>query len=140
MAGKDYGYMDGYLKKNYGEQQDLQGQADNMTKVASMAGTQTDAPAAEGQGQYFGKPSAEFAQGASRGAGGGLGSMVMSGGIATMNPYAIGAGVALSALEGNAQAKQAEEEAQAIEAQQRKQAQLSAINNLISVSKGLSVG
>lgn len=140
MAENKYGYMDGYLKKNYGEQQDLQQQADNMTKVASMANSGTDAPAGSDQSQYFGKPSAEFAQGASRGAGGGVGTMLLSGGVATMNPYAIAGGVALSALEGNAQAKQAEEEAQAIEAQQRKQAQLSAINSLISVSKGLSVG
>lgn len=137
---KDYGYMDGYLKKNYGEQQDLEGQADNMTKIASMASAGTDTPAAEGQGQYFGAPSKEFSQGASRGAGGGIGSMLLSGGVASKNPYAAGAGVGMMLLEGNAQAKQAEEEAKAIEAQQRKQAQLSAINSLISVSKGLSVG
>jgi hypothetical protein len=59
--------------------------------------------------------------------------------MASGNPYAMAGGLGLMALEGDAQGKQAEEEAKAIEAQQRKQAQLAAINNLIGVSKGLSV-
>ena len=135
------GYEEKYLKSKYGQQDspDITGQANNLTKTAQMAGNATDAPV-PGASDYFGKPSAEFSQGAARGAqGGGLGSMLMSGGMASGNPYAIGGGVALMALEGNAQAEQAEEEAKAIEAQQRKQAQMSAINNLISVTKTLGV-
>lgn len=134
---QDYGYMDGYLKKKYGqpEVENIESQANNLTEVANMANSTTDT-------QSFGdmmKPSPEFAKGAQRGQSAGLGGMLLSGGVASGNPYAIGGGLAISALEGNSQAKQAEEEARAIEAQQRKQAQLSAINNLISVSKGLSV-
>lgn len=136
------GYEERYLKSKYGQQESsdttgLEGQSNNLMKTAQMAGNSTDTQSAGGDSM---KPSPEFAQGFSRGAqGGGLGSAVMSGGMASGNPYAMGAGVALMALESNAQAKQAEEEAQAIEAQQRKAAQMSAINSLISVSKGLGV-
>ncbi len=128
----DYGYADGYLKKKFGNSNEYQFaqpmQGDSSSEKTDSSGVKD-----------FLTPSPEFAKGASRGAGGGLGSALISGGIASLNPYAIGGGVALSALEGDAQAKQAEEEAKSVEAQQRKQAQLSAINNLISVSKGLSV-
>lgn len=138
------GYEEKYLKSKYGQQASpditgMEGQSSNLMKTAQMAGNSTDTPVPGADANSL-KPSPEFSQGFSRGAqGGGLGSAVMSGGMATGNPYAIGAGVGLMALEGNAQAEQAEEEAKAIEAQQRKQAQMSAINNLISVTKTLGV-
>lgn len=129
----DYGYADGYLKKKFGKSDDYQ-------FSQPMQSSSSDVKSSDSSGiKDFLTPSQDFAKGASRGAGGGLGSMVLSGGVSSANPYAIGAGVGLMALEGDSQAKQAEEEAQAQEAQQRKQAQLAAINNLISVSKGLSV-
>lgn len=133
----DYGYMDSYVKKkntpldDYDTQlSNLQNQAQMSTQAAGQAGASTDS-----------KPivSKEFGQGASRGMSGGLGSALMSGGLASGNPYAIAGGVGVIALEGDAQAKQAEEDAKAKEAQQRKQNQLSAINSLIAVSKGLGV-
>lgn len=131
---QDYGYMDGYLKKNFSNSDEYQLQ--KPMQQADLSPMQASPVASDVGG--FDKNKA--AQAAARGAGGGLGTMALSAGVATMNPYLIAGGVGLSALEGNARAKQAEEEAQAIEAQQRKQNQLSAINNLISVSKGLSVG
>ena len=123
---QDTGWMDGELLKRYHESKKY-----TVPEIGQASDIKT--PANEPM------ISPEFANGASRGAGGGLGSMVMSGGIASGQPAAVAAGVGLMALEGNAQAKQAEEEARAVEAQQRKQAQLAAINNLIGVSKGLSV-
>lgn len=139
----DYGYMDAYSKKKYGStpQQDqyadqfadLKNQAAMTTQPAQEASSTTDKTSNSSM------ISPEAAQGFQRGQSGGLGSGVMGAGVATGNPYLIAGGLALSAVEGNAQAKQKEEEAKAVEAQQRKQAQLSAINSLISVSKGLSV-
>lgn len=136
----DYGYMDAYSKKKYGStpQQDqyadqfadLKNQAAMTTLPTEQAGSSTDT------GPMISK---EFSQGAARGASGGLGSMLMSGGLASSNPYAMAGGLGLMALEGDAQAKQKEEEAKAQEAQQRKQAQLSAINSLMAVSRGLGV-
>ena len=83
--------------------------------------------------------SKEAAQGFSRGQSGGLGTGLLSAGVSSGNPYLAGAGVGTMIIEGNAKAKQAQSEAEAIEAQNRKQAQLASINNLISVTKGLSV-
>lgn len=131
---QDYGYMDGYLKKNFSKSDDYQLQQPMQQQMADLAPADTST----GAGGGFDKDKA--AQAAARGAGGGLGTMALSAGVATMNPQLIAGGVALSAVEGNAKAKQAEEEAKAIEAQQRKQNQLSAINSLIGVSKGLSLG
>ena len=111
---------------------DLKNQAQMTTSTADQAGPMTDTS----NNPLISK---EFSQGASRGASGGLGSMVMSGGMASGNPYAMAGGLGLMALEGDAQAKQQEENAKAVEAQQRKQNQLSAINSLIAVSKGLGV-
>lgn len=88
----------------------------------------------------------DMAQGFSRGMSGGLGSGLMSAGITGMAGAAgltaatgglAAGGLAVMALEQNAKAKQAQSEAEAIEAQNRKQAQLSAINNMIAVTKGL---
>ncbi len=126
---QDTGWVDGELLRKYHESKKYSGpevQADSS-------------PALKTDNSSLLTPSPEFSKGAARGAGGGLGSMVMSGGMASGNPYAMGAGLGLMALEGDAQGKQAEEEAKAAEAQQRKQAQMAAINNLIGVSKGLSV-
>lgn len=116
---------------NYEDQfNTLKNQAQATTATADQANSMTDT-----------KPliSKEFSQGAERGMSGGLGSMVMSGGLASGNPYAMAGGLGLMALEGDAQAKQAEEKAKAEEAMIRKQNQLAAINQLISVSKGLGV-
>ena len=106
--------------------------ADQTTDVSGTPG---------GNGvKEFLTPSPAFSKGAERGAGGGLGTMVMSGGIASANPYAIGAGAGLMLIEGNAKSKKAREEAQMIEAQDRKAREMAAINNLINVSKGLTLG
>ena len=92
--------------------------------------------------------SPDVAKATSRGMTGGIGSALASGGITSMlgsgglaggGPYALAGGLALSAMEQHAAAKNAEEDAKALEAQNRKQSQLTAINNLIGVSKGLSV-
>lgn len=136
----DYGYMDAYSKRRYGATPEQDQYADQFSNLKSQA-AMTTAPAQQAGASTDAQPfiSKEFAQGAQRGASGGLGSMVMSGGMASGNPYAMGAGLGLMALEGDAQARQAEEEAKAQEAQMRKQQQLSAINSLIAVSKGLGV-
>lgn len=133
----DYGYMDSYTKKKYSPSDDyesqlgnLKDQASMMSKVTEQTGPSTDT------GSMMSK---EFSQGASRGMSGGLGSALMSGGMASGNPYAMAGGFGVMALEGDAQGRQAEEDAKAKEAQQRKQNQLSAINSLIAVSKGLGV-
>jgi hypothetical protein len=128
---EDYGYMDGYLKKKFSNSNDYQFDKPMVQEDS--------APALKADTAKDPMISPEFAKGAARGAGGGLGSMVMSGGMASASPLAMAGGLGLMALEGDAQGRQAEEEAKAIEAQQRKQAQLAAINNLIGVSKGLSV-
>lgn len=92
--------------------------------------------------------SKDMAQGFSRGMSGGLGAGLMSAGLSGMAGSAgltagtgglAAGGLAVMALEQNAKAKQAQSEAEAIEAQNRKQAQLSAINNMIAVTKGLGV-
>lgn len=126
---EDYGYIDGQVKKRQ-----MASSGDYQFDKPMQLDSVPDVPAVK-------EPliSPEFQKGAARGAGGGVGSMLLSGGVASSNPYAAGAGLGLMVLEGGAQARQAEEEARAVEAQQRKQAQLAAINNLIGVSKGLSV-
>lgn len=142
----DYGYMDAYSKRRYGATPEQDQYADQFSNLKSQA-AMTTAPAQQAGASTDTQPfiSKEFAQGAQRGASGGLGSMVMQGGLASTmaggaaGPYGMAAGLGLMALEGDAQARQAEEEAKAQEAQMRKQQQLSAINSLIAVSKGLGV-
>jgi hypothetical protein len=135
----DTGYVDGKLKS---------AAPISAPQVQNMADVQETAQQA-GPGTEIADPSADMAKGFQRGAGGGIGSGLMGAGLSGMLGTAgltaatggvAAAGLGMMYLEGKAQAKQAEEEAKAIEAQQRKQNQLAAINQLISVSKGLSVG
>lgn len=133
----DYSYVDPYIKKR---QQDLEGQFGNLQQARDLSSVSQEAAGQAGASTDT-QPmvSKEFASGASRGMSGGLGSALMSGGLASGNPYAMAGGLGVMALEGDAQAKQKQQEAQIQEAQMRKQQQLNAINSLIAVSKGLTV-
>ncbi len=138
-----YDYMDTYSRKKFGSENDYNNDLEDLKEKAgatTLAGKDMVDPSEGGGGSKdWSKMSPEFAQGASRGASGGVGSALLSGGIMSANPYAAGAGIGLMALEGDAQAKAKEQEAQQLEAQQRKQQQLSAINSLMAVSRGLTV-
>lgn len=136
----DYGYMDAYSKRKYGSNPEQDQYADQFSNLKSQAAL-TATPVEQVGTSTDTQPliSKDFAQGASRGMSGGLGSMLMSGGMASANPYAMAGGLGLMALEGDAQARQAEDQAKAQEAQMRKQQQLSAINSLMAVSRGLGV-
>lgn len=132
----NYDYMDQYSKK---KMQDQNSQFDNLTNQASVM-SQTGNQLAGNTDTSSPWISPQAAQGFARGQSGGIGSGLMSAGIASSNPYLAAGGLGMMALEGNAQGRQKEQEAQQEEAQQRKQAQLSSINQLIAVSKGLTVG
>lgn len=88
-------------------------------------------------------------EGVQRGMSGGVGSALLSGaigqglggaGLTAGVAGAGGAGLGLMLLEQQAQAEQAHEQAKMAEANQRKQNELSAINQAIAMSRGLSVG
>jgi len=130
-----------YINNRFGQGVNFEKDYDEqLDSLKNESATSTSSPDKSVQ-QDDSKPwiSPEFAKGAQRGMSGGVGTTVLSGSIASGNPYGAAAGIGIMALEQDAQAKQADEDAKAVEAQNRKQAQLSAINNLISVSKGLGV-
>ena len=106
-----------------------------------------DAPVTpEAKTPYLNKMGSDYAQ---RGMSGGIGSALLSGaigqglggaGLTAGTAAAGGAGLGIMLLEQQAKAEQAHEKAKMDEANQRKQNELSAINQAIELSKTLSVG
>ena len=145
---QSYDYAPAYIRKKNQEPIDeydaqlekLKNQSEQISNVSDQASDKTDPV-------DYSEANQEMAKGAQRGMSGGIGSAVTGAGLSGMlakgpmgaSPYVAAAGFGLMTLEQDAKAKQDDEDAKAVEAQNRKQAQLSAIHDLISVSKGLGV-
>lgn len=137
-------YTDAKFGSNQKELADIQQKSQNISDAARISQGLNAQGLSDQQSGFTpatqDNSNQELGQAMSRGMSGGIGTAMLSGGVATMNPALIAGGLAVSAVESDAKAKRAKSEAEAIEAQQRKQAQLSSINNMIAVSKGLNLG
>jgi hypothetical protein len=87
----------------------------------------------------FNKKAAMQGAAQSMNAGGSAGQVVTSAGLATMNPWLIGGGLALTAVEGNQKAKAMDEAAKVKEAETRKIAVQNALNSSLNATRQLGV-